>query len=631
MNSKDAKTYWQNRHTVRTLQTSETLSNSGIKKSIGIYNEALKNLEREIESVYRNYSENTGIDIKKLSQLMEGVEQKRFFANIEKNFKKLGISPDMIDHRYLYRLNRLDALKQQIYWEVQAIARDEINATGRTYVDIMKESYKLTQADFKRVGITPTFSTLDNRTISFILQSDWVGRNYSKSIWGNVNDLADRLPELIGGAMLSGEPFAKTARRLREDFEVSVYESARLIRTEGNYFQNQAELQAYEDDGIERYEYYAILDNRTSAICETTDGNIYFVKDAIPGKNYPPLHPNCRSTTVPLLDGEESFRARKSGRQEKPKRFAQDKLQYEKWQEAMRKQMDPSQKSVVNFNQEMNLITRNFRGAELQQKLVELMNKVPQDYEQRQILENVAKLNGWRPDAQVSGSKNVTIYDAKINEKLKTINSDIRELGLDAKQRRFMGEQGVDFKAIRTGTPDEVGAYNETTNRVELDIANLDKNAKDLNIPDYKKRVVQHEIGHAIDYYATSIKKGYDYKYFSNSDEWRNITTTPKRQISAEANSIAQYRMAQSVTDKSLKDNILNMSHEAYNAMAITRESIKVGDFNFKVPRQSYDYHTQKDELFAEAYSLFNTNPKYLEEKAPSMYKFISDIIDKML
>lgn len=78
-------------------------------------------------------------------------------------------------------------------------------------------------------------------------------------------------------------------------------ETQRLVRTELNYALNEATKIAYEEDEIEEYEFLAEIDNRTSAICKELNGQIFKVKDAVVGINYPSMHPNCRSTTMPVI------------------------------------------------------------------------------------------------------------------------------------------------------------------------------------------------------------------------------------------------------------------------------------------------------------------------------------------
>ena len=49
------------------------------------------------------------------------------------------------------------------------------------------------------------------------------------------------------------------------------------------------------------YEWVSTLDSRTSGQCRSLDGNVFlFSKSGF--KPQPPIHPNCRSTTAPVLD-----------------------------------------------------------------------------------------------------------------------------------------------------------------------------------------------------------------------------------------------------------------------------------------------------------------------------------------
>jgi SPP1 gp7 family putative phage head morphogenesis protein len=91
------------------------------------------------------------------------------------------------------------------------------------------------------------------------------------------------------------------AGEIKNRFNVAAYQARRLVRTEINYVQNQATLEEYKDAGIERYEFGAFLDDRTSEICEEHNGHIYNVKDAKVGVNCPPMHPNCRSIIMPVV------------------------------------------------------------------------------------------------------------------------------------------------------------------------------------------------------------------------------------------------------------------------------------------------------------------------------------------
>src|SRR5690606_34618574 len=132
-------------------------------------------------------------------------------------------------------------------------------------------------------GLTPTFTNIDTRITDLILRSRWLKENYSSRIWKNTNNLANQLPKIIGGALSTGTSYEKTARLLRERFDVSRANATRLVRTETNYFHNQSELQSFIDDGIEEYEYDAEIDGRTSKICRRLNRKRYKITEAIVG------------------------------------------------------------------------------------------------------------------------------------------------------------------------------------------------------------------------------------------------------------------------------------------------------------------------------------------------------------
>ncbi len=76
-----------------------------------------------------------------------------------------------------------------------------------------------------------------------------------------------------------------------------------MVRTSTNHISNTARQKTYadNDDIVTGYEWVSVLDMRTSSICRSLDGNTYKYDD--PSAPVPPAHPNCRSTTAPILDG----------------------------------------------------------------------------------------------------------------------------------------------------------------------------------------------------------------------------------------------------------------------------------------------------------------------------------------
>ena len=75
-----------------------------------------------------------------------------------------------------------------------------------------------------------------------------------------------------------------------------------MVRTATTHTSNLARQATFEanDDVILGYEWVSTLDNRTSSVCKGLDGQIF--KNSDTNKRYPPAHPNCRSSTAPVLD-----------------------------------------------------------------------------------------------------------------------------------------------------------------------------------------------------------------------------------------------------------------------------------------------------------------------------------------
>ena len=232
---------------------------------------------------------------------------------------------------YEYRMRRLNTLLQNTQKKMQELYGVNLIGTTEFLKRIIPEAYYHTIFDIAQgTGYLPSFAAVPTRLIDKILNEDWSGENYSKRIWKNTNKLAGDLRQVLTEAAMTGESIQKTSRKLSEAFATTNYNSRRLIRTETTYATNQAELLAYDELDIERYEFVATLDTRTSPICQKQDGKIYEVKEAKAGVNLPAMHPNCRSTTIPYFEeGRPQFR---TARDENGKRIrVLADMKYDEW------------------------------------------------------------------------------------------------------------------------------------------------------------------------------------------------------------------------------------------------------------------------------------------------------------
>lgn len=78
-----------------------------------------------------------------------------------------------------------------------------------------------------------------------------------------------------------------------------------IARTSATNQLNLSKFETLKKNNVGKYQYVAILDNRTSNICRKLHNKIFNVDD--PKAPKPPQHFNCRSSIVPIFNKEDEF------------------------------------------------------------------------------------------------------------------------------------------------------------------------------------------------------------------------------------------------------------------------------------------------------------------------------------
>ena len=155
----------------------------------------------------------------------------------------------------------------------------------------------------KALGLT--FNAISANKLKQILMSDWSGAVWSDRLWKDREIVGKKLAEILEKGIVQGTSLQKMTRDLRQVTGQSFNNAFRLIRTETSHIDGQVTLEGYKQAsnelGLQYYEYDAFLDTRTSSFCRELDGKRFKIEDAEVGVNYPPRHPNCRSTTQLVL------------------------------------------------------------------------------------------------------------------------------------------------------------------------------------------------------------------------------------------------------------------------------------------------------------------------------------------
>lgn len=131
-----------------------------------------------------------------------------------------------------------------------------------------------------------------------VLNHQFDGKDFSKRIWENTDKLAAELKDMMHAAVINGENSRIVSQKLAQKMGVEFSHAQRLVRTEMNRILNQATLDGMKDAGAEKYQFVAIIDDRTCIKCQRLNGKIYKLSDKKVGQNFPPIHPYCRCTVI---------------------------------------------------------------------------------------------------------------------------------------------------------------------------------------------------------------------------------------------------------------------------------------------------------------------------------------------
>lgn len=157
---------------------------------------------------------------------------------------------------------------------------------------------------------------LGEEQLAAIADAKWFdGRRFSDRLWDDKAALERALRRVLVQGTNLGWNAERMVAEIGNALKRAKYVLMRLIRTEANRVQNQALIAAYKANGVERYEYVAIVDERTTETCLGLNGKVFKVSEAEAGVNLPPMHPNCvlGDSVVFAPDAEKLIRSDYSG------------------------------------------------------------------------------------------------------------------------------------------------------------------------------------------------------------------------------------------------------------------------------------------------------------------------------
>ena len=286
-------------------------------------------LVSEIEKFYARYAVDNKMTHAEAKQYLTDKERREFKHVTLERFREMALNPDtptpLLDAlSYRHRISRKEALLAEIerltaelYGKPDGIHDKVTEALSDVYI-----KGKIHQAkNLAHFGIIEK-PILGVDAVKHKMASNWSGKTFSTNVWGHDAAVYKSISDTINKGLTGGWSIDRMARVLSERTGVAYHRADTLVRTETTFYNNLATLDTIKELGGDHYEIVAVLDSRTSEICQSENHKVYPVKEYEPGRTAPPFHVRCRSTIRPAVKSDKKDKTDKTRRTEEAEQIS---------------------------------------------------------------------------------------------------------------------------------------------------------------------------------------------------------------------------------------------------------------------------------------------------------------------
>ena len=300
--NRENQEYWNKRARLDKLKVIKT-GEQGIDSLKRLLALNLKSVKKQIEAFYDKYGEEFA-DMLSYEEVRKYKSKLRAKARLnpqDKTLQKI-LKKDIP----IYKISRLRQLETDIQIMLTEATVGQQRGIYNTLKDVATVSQATTVKRFAN-GLDLVFHKIADKKLEKILSSNWSGAKWSDRLWKDRELVGQKVTAILEEGMPQGWSMQRMTRELQNQTGVLFRDAFRLIRTEASFVDSQVKLeefkQAKDELGYTRYLYDAFLDSRTSDDCRKLDEESkkkggFPIDEAEIGVNFPPMHPNCRSTCV---------------------------------------------------------------------------------------------------------------------------------------------------------------------------------------------------------------------------------------------------------------------------------------------------------------------------------------------
>lgn len=308
--------YWKLRTELERNRTDRTIATL-MKRMNVLYTGATQRIEKEIQSFYAKYADETGMTISDVRKRLTEPELRRFKTEMKTYYDELSKYSKYKSGLAVYKnqldelsarayISRLEDLKTQIRYHAIKLGLDELGVIDKAFRDLYWDTFDHQYFNVdKTLGFCNGYTGLNTKIVDKALSKTWLGENYSDRVWKNKAKLITSIETSFMQGLATGKGVKDIAEEVASNCGVQYKSALRLVTTESGHIANEATFDSYQEHKIEKYKYIADLSEKTCPICGSLDGQVFKLSEKQEGINYPEMHPNCRCTTVAEYDEDE--------------------------------------------------------------------------------------------------------------------------------------------------------------------------------------------------------------------------------------------------------------------------------------------------------------------------------------
>ena len=276
---------------------------------------ALAKIEKELSYWYQRLGENNSISANEARKLLAADELREFHWNVEEYIQRGKESnysdkwKKMLENASAkMHISRLDAMKLQIQQQIEVLYGNQVDGLDELIHNMYTEGFNRSAYTLDTgMGVHYNLATTDPRRIDAIINRPWAddGKTFSERLWRDKDKLVNALQQEMTQAVTRGDKLGDAVKNISKRMGAAKSSAARLVMTESAFISGRAQRDCFKDLGVDKYEYVATLDRKTSETCRALDGKVFDIDDYKPGTNAPPMHCWCRSCIVPYFDDME--------------------------------------------------------------------------------------------------------------------------------------------------------------------------------------------------------------------------------------------------------------------------------------------------------------------------------------